>query len=273
MATVQSKSSPSALSGNSWTDIIILSVNDQLVILAELYIKVAPQYNKYFAFDTVARANFTKHFIPLSKEDQIVDIGGGTAHISLKVHSDLEMINPVVCIDPSQAMLNVAQKNGAITIQATAEEFLASKPKYPLKVVLMHGVVHFFTDPDFVFTKLAEYMPDNGVCFPTFISSVENFPIFKAMIEPVNDMIQEFDQLCDLIESKGLKCKVVFGTEPVEFDTKVWYDSIRNRAISCFTKFSDEELEQGIEELEEKFQGEDVIKFDMPLKGFIVTKI
>jgi ubiquinone/menaquinone biosynthesis C-methylase UbiE len=110
-----------------------------------------------------------------------VDIGGGTADISLKIHSDLGMTNPVVCVDPCPEMLQEARKNGATTVQATAEEFLACKPQYPLKVVLMNSVLHHFTDKDYVFTKLTEYMPDNGVCFVTLISSVEDLPLFEAL--------------------------------------------------------------------------------------------
>ena len=47
----------------------------------------------------------------------------------------------------------------------------------------------------------------------------------------------------------------MLGSEPVEVDKKLWYDGIRNRSMSVFFKMSDQELEQGIEELEEKFQG------------------
>ena len=203
---------------------------------------------------------------------QLVDVGGGTAHISLRIHSDLQMKNPPVCVDPSREMLDVARKNGAITVQATAEEFFATRPKHPLKVVLMHGVVHLFSDLDFIFTKLAEYMAGDGVCFITFHLSIDNGPIFKAIVESATNMLDECDKLCDLIRSKGLKCQEVLGTEPVEVDKKLWYDGIRNRSLLVFFKMSDQELEQGIEELEEKFQGQEVLKFDMPLKGYVVTK-
>ncbi len=102
--------------------------------------------------------------MPLKKDDHIVDIGGGTAQLSLMIHSDLGMTKQVVCVDPSPEMLEIAQKKGAITIQATGENFLASKPDYSLKVVLMTSCVHHFKDPDL---KLAEYMPEDGVCIVT----------------------------------------------------------------------------------------------------------
>ncbi len=33
-----------------------------------------------------------------------MDVGGGTAHISLRIHSDLQMTNPVVCVNPTLDM-------------------------------------------------------------------------------------------------------------------------------------------------------------------------
>jgi SAM-dependent methyltransferase len=233
---------------------------------------LAPQYDKLCLTYGHAEANFIQHFIPISKDDQIVDIGGGTAHISLKIHSDLGMTNPVVCVDPCREMLNVAQKNGAIVIQATAEEFLASKPDFPLKVVLMNGCVHHFTDVDFVFSKLVKYMPDDGVCFVTDCTGELSLPLFKAAVDAHTGIDEGLDLLCDLVKSKGLKCRVVAGTEPGETDKELWYDAIRNRFFSLLLKFSDDELERGIEELEEQFKNQDTLKYDMAFRGLIIEK-
>ena len=104
----------------------------------EHYAKLAPAYDQIYEFVSSVNANIIQRLVPLSRDDQLVDIGGGTALTSLKIHSELKMTNPVVCVDPSEEMLKVARKNGAITIHSTAEDFLASgKPEFPLKVVLM----------------------------------------------------------------------------------------------------------------------------------------
>ena len=76
----------------------------------------------------------------------------------------MKLTKPVVCVDPSTEMLQVAERNGAITVQATAEDFLKSKPPYPLKVVFMVGCAHHFEDPDFVVSSLTCCMPEDGVC-------------------------------------------------------------------------------------------------------------
>ena len=56
-------------------------------------------------------------------------------------------------------------------------------------------------------------------------------------------------------------------------DKELWYRSIRNRLSSSLRRFSDEELEQGIEELEREFKGKDMLMFDLALEGLIISKI
>jgi SAM-dependent methyltransferase len=236
------------------------------ILCLEHYNMIALHYDDVLGAYGQAQAKFIKRHIPLSKEDQLVDVGGGTAKISLQLHASVGMTKPVVCVDPSQEMLAVAQRNGAITIQATAEEFFSSKPDYPLKVVLMNGSAHLFSDLEFVFTKLAEYLPVNGVCFVAHISL--GLPLFKAAAGVNTGKI---DHLCQLVQSKGLKCQVVSATEPGETSKEVWYNALRNRVILKASRFTDKQLELGIQELEEKFKGEDVLHYEMSFKGFIIT--
>ena len=209
----------------------------------------------------------------MSSDDQIIDIGGGTAAISLTIRKELGMTKPVVCVDPSKELLNVARKNGATTVCATAEEYLKSKPAHSLDLVLMSCCIHHFRDPDFVFSALAKYMPDRGisvvvqtsfpanVTLPWFKSSKEDYPVSKKQ-----------DSIMKLVQSKGLKCERIFATERVEVDKGLWYETLRKRFRSTLRFLSDGEIEEGIEELEEKFGDVNVLKLDMAKYGLIVTK-
>lgn len=240
------------------------------IITAEHYKTLAQHYDKLYEVESRAKVNFIRRFVPFAQDDQLVDVGGGTAQLSLMIHADLGMTKPVVCIDPFQEMLNVAEKNGAITIQSTAEDFFATKSKYPLDKVLMNFCVHHFNDQDFVFSRLAEYLPEDGVCIITEYPPNATFPWFKAAKQAFTASGEE--KMMPLIKSKGLKCRFVTDTEPAEMDKALWYESIRKRFSSSLLKFSDEELEEGISELEEQFKDVQVLKYDITINGFIVTK-
>lgn len=210
----------------------------------------------------------------LTPDDQLIDIGGGTGDVALKVHQQVGMTKPIVCVDPSLEMLNITHtKKDIILIHATAEDFLATKPAYPLKVVLMNACVHHFEDRDFVFSRLAEYMPVDGVCIIQEGSNDPTYPWFKAAREEVNRVTFESMSLYELIESKGLKWENVKSTESMEVDKLFFYEKIRNRYSSILLKFTDEELKEGIKELEEKYKDTEVIKFNCLLNGIVVTKM
>lgn len=242
------------------------------------YSVLAPEYDKFYEIYSHARANFIKRFFPLNQDDQLVDIGGGTAQVSLILKADIGMTKPVVCVDPNRDMLSVAEKNGAIAIHSTAESFL-SKPDYPLKTVFFIGCVHHFPHPDVVFENLAKHMPEDGmglILKYMYANENSNLPFFKAAMQSFVDVNKNsksgLKQLSTLIESKGLKCKFVSDTELIEYDKSLWYDSIRNRFVFTLNKFSDAELELGIAELDEKFKDQDVFRFDATMEAIIITK-
>lgn len=207
-----------------------------------------------------------------------MDIGGGTAQVSLILKADIGMTKPVVCVDLNEDMLSVAEKNGAIAIHSTAEDFL-SKPEYPLKTVFFIGCVHHFPHPERVFENLAKHMPEDGmglILKYMYAKDNSHLPFFKAAKQSFVDVNQNskssLKELSTLIESKGLKCKFVSDTELIEYNKSLWYDCIRNRFVFTLLKFSDAELEQGIAELEEEFKDQDILRFDATMEAIIITK-
>ena len=212
-----------------------------------------------------------KH-VTLQQDDQLIEIGGGTAQISLMIKDRLKLTKHVVCVDPSNEMLQVAERNGAITVQATAEDFLKSKPPYPLRAVFLLGCVHHLEGPGLVFSSLARYMPSDGVCFIQAYPPNVTLPLFKAAKEAFGAPGNALQDIPMLAERNSLKCKLVSGSEHTEVDKELWYEAIRNRFISTLQKFTDAELEEGIEEMEKEFAGQNVLKLDLDMIGAIVTK-
>ena len=136
----------------------------------------------------------------------------------------------------------------------------------------MNGCVHLFTDLDAVFGGVAKYLPDDGVCLIT-ADGTGKFPFFKAALEEFKNLTtNRHDSLFKLIESKGLKWKQVESVHCVKVEKACWYEAIRCKAYSTLRKFTKEELEEGIKELEERFKDVNVLEFDYTAIGIIVTK-
>lgn len=218
-------------------------------------------------------AHFVQEYVDILPDHQLLDIGGGTAEISRMIRKQLNLTKPVVCVDPSPHMLDIAtKKEDVIGVRATGEEFLSTPPQYPLDVVLMINCVHHFTDIRGMFSNLATFMPSKGVCIIT-VCDARCLPYFQAAKDKYIGLEGErLEELCHTLESSGLKLKMVSDTTPVQVDKSVWYNLLRNRHDSGFWRFTDEQLEKGIEELEMKYKDVDTLKFNYITKGFIISR-
>ena len=71
---------------------------------------------------------------------------------------------------------------------------------------------------------------------------------------------------------EGFQGKVVSATEPVQLNKELWYNGLRRRCFSGLERFSDEDIEQGIKELEEEYSNKDILKFGLDIEGIILRK-
>ncbi len=215
-----------------------------------------------------ARANFTKRFLPLTSDDQLIDIGGGTGKVAELINADVKMIKPVVCVDPSKEMLEFAKKTGAITILSTAEKFLAEH-KYPPRRVLFAGCFHMLDDQDAVLESLAKHMPNDGMCLIMRYKDGSLFPFLKTVREI---FVHSLDEICEMVEAKGLKCKIVTGSEPMESTKAMVLDTVKNRFLSSLLTWSDSKIEETMADVEREFKDQDLFKFDLVMEGVLITK-
>ena len=97
---------------------------------------MAANYDRYYeSLCYTATSTFIQHSIPLSPDDQLIDVARWWNRSTCS--QDIKMEKPIVCVEPAKAMFEVAsKKEGAVAINKTA----SSKPDYPLKVVLNNCV-------------------------------------------------------------------------------------------------------------------------------------
>ena len=239
------------------------------VCVADHYSTLAPDYDEIMSCTHLPIVNIIKHNIPLKKTDQIVDIGGGTGNVIQLLKREFDVEKPVACVEPNLKMLQVAMKmDGIIPIHSTAEKFFA-KPNYPLDIVMMNYTCHHFHDPAGVFSNLAKYMSDEGTCMITQLHPPTTV-CFSALLEKWITVDNE--ELYKILDSNNLKYKFFMWKEPVEKSKQWWYKRLRGRWVSPLSLLTDEEIEEGIRELEGKFGAEEILNFYLDIGVVIVTK-
>ena len=185
----------------------------------------------------------------------MADIGSGTGFIAQRLFESAQLRKPVWCIDPNTAMQEVARKrNGVYPVQATGEEFF-QRPSINccFDRVILAGSSHHISDPSNVFKGIERSLRPDGICVVTLPDiPLSNFPLFtKFKSVDVRSVCTQWkkDTLRSLVEA-NLTVQSWHVDLTYAVTKSKWYEVLRGRFWSTLRGFSDEELEEGIEELE-----------------------
>ena len=214
-------------------------------------------------------------YVEFSADDRVADIGGGTGEIGRLLREKFKLSNPVLCVDPSEKMLEIAQqKEGIETLQSTAEEFFSKfSDGREFDKILMNACYHHFRDPGKVFEGVARVLSAGGVCLvSTRTSDSAPGALLFTKAQAQSFKKTDFDELAKLAESKGLQAKVYFDCQPCEIEKEHCIGFLQNRLVSTLASYSDEEIREGIREMTEKYKDCEVIKGEYKFKIAIITK-
>lgn len=245
--------------------------NHHHVQLLQHYKEIGQEYDIYYQYIYKVYTNAILRHVPIGVDDNVLDIGGGTGELAHMIWKQAGLRNRVLCVEPSEDMLVVArEKEGVVTVKATAEEFFNSEssPKQMFDVVMMNASFHHFQDPVMVISGVKECLPKNGMGVIT--SHKSHLPIIsmaKALLEKCTD---HTDNTLDLVQSSGLKAEVKLVVQNYTIDKQFWYNFMRKRMYSFLRQFSDEEIEEGIDEMEKQYGDVSEIQMESKLQMIFI---
>ena len=189
-------------------------------------------------------------------DDILLDLGSGTGALAESIKKQAKLTHNAICVEPNESMISIAKKKEGITaIQATAEEFVSKviHTHHFNKVLIAFCSHHFVDSREMIFNKLSECLPVGGVCLIVDRQKKTDLPFFKAALEihqqvHANDLTPE--QCSSLTSPMGFT--VISYEVILEYimTKSLWYKTLRERFTSFFRLFTDEEIEDGIRELE-----------------------
>jgi len=183
----------------------------------------------------------------------VADIGSGNGLIAENIFKLFTLKNPVWCVDPSADMQELARKRkGTYPVQNTAEEFFAD-PKISQCFDTILGVLstHHFVDPNTVYERILGSLRPSG-SFVQFDWVSISHPIFKLAANCYSSYFQEVSERKQFF--REMKFKGKFSQEEFSYAWSLTksklYEMFRRRYTSKFYQFTDEQIEEGIKELE-----------------------
>jgi SAM-dependent methyltransferase len=201
--------------------------------------------------------------LELKPRDRVADIGGGTGYLSNLMYTTGNLVYPVLCVDPSEKMLEQAKKlDGVDTLCGTVEtlvQYCQSNNVYFDKI-LMKEMIHYipYKELSTLFQSLHKVLNSGGVVvintrpssvdYPFFEAAKENFGVGSHSIESLRQVLEQiFSVTIETCEKEMI--------HPLSD----WIDFMRNKYWSNFRDFTEQEIEDGIEQVKKMYGNEQTI--------------
>lgn len=208
-----------------------------------------------------------KNQLSLTSEDVVLDIGAGTGKDLACLRELARSTLPWVAMDPSQKMCDIASNHPGLIVQkALAQDAVtvlqSVNPQHPPNKVLIKHCVHHFID---ILPKLARdllsILPSGGSVLICAQEHRCGLPFFTKAIQTYLVSIRGPQFYSDIFKEAGFKVSV----NSVYYETKVtrksWNHFLRNRGYSTLKGLTDEEIEEGIKELDLQYG----LEADLPI--------
>lgn len=231
-----------------------------MAIMSGHYKQVASEFNKLWSFTDEYKAwavdRIGKH-LDLKTSDIFVDIGGGTGTFTDLLSTRFKP-KKSYCVEPEEQMCSVARSYESFeTICGDAFSFTLSYSK-----VLFKEVIHHIEDRDRLFSKIFASIDDGGALLIYTRPQEIRFPLFEKAKEQFYVNQPDYNIMVEELRLAGFSVEVVSESFTFKLPREEWHAMLRSRFMSDLRSFSDDEIEEGIKEIEcESYTLEDVIIF------------
>ena len=224
--------------------------------ISKHYADVANRYDDLFRFTYDYIADFTIRRLKLQPDDRLVDIVAGTGAITSLIWTKSCLNNPILCVDPSIDMLKIAEKKkGLKTCPSTADDFFGGnyQTDYIYNKLMFLSCANLFQDPYETFRSAFEYLPANGLLVVVQRSTECTLPLWKSIYAKSIQSSHTIDGYRDQLERAGFQVTLSVETGASTMTKREWYDKLRKRMFTVMSGLSDEEIEEGIREVDREW--------------------
>lgn len=222
---------------------------------------ISEQYNDLWHFSTEYERWMDRNIIELLGLDSksiFGDLGGGTGSVTNRLREACRM-DVALCVDPALLMLKKEPINDHLIKLCQSAEDFAKEPEGELTHILIKEAIHHFENRAQFWQNIKANQPQAKILVVTRPQR-PGFVLFEACYERFALKQPDINTLIDEARQAGFNARWQACAWSVSMPKDRWYNMIRARFMSDLFAFTNEQIEQGIEEIDAKFSGE-IIEF------------
>ncbi|MFF3919491.1 class I SAM-dependent methyltransferase [Streptomyces sp. NPDC001852] len=222
------------------------------------YEELAAEYDEHWIYGP--------HYVPwmsgriaealrLAPTDRIADVGSGTGLFAREVANQLRPRHPILCVDPSEAMLGQlgSPPPADLTpIVASAEDIAEGRIRLPyerLDAMWLKESVHHVADPAHTLRGLVGRLAPGGRLLVVMLPATIQYPLFRAALARFEELQPDPAVIEGHLRAAGLEASLSYVEHELRIERDKYLGMVRARYMSLLATFSDSEIEKGIEEM------------------------
>ncbi|KMP10542.1 hypothetical protein UR09_05835 [Candidatus Nitromaritima sp. SCGC AAA799-A02] len=233
-------------------------------MVEEHYKNLFNNYDDYLLYSPKFVRQLTTKMIQmldLKPEDVFVDLGGGTGMYTKDILEQVSLKTPAILVDPFAEML--AQAGSNPKIECKQHDGLAfSELKGAYDKVLMKEAVHHVQDKGKLFHNLFERLSPGGRLLLVHVPPELDYPIFEKALERARNWHADPGDLRQSLAKVGFQVTHEHLKYPHSISKEKYISMVRTGYMTVLSSFSDDEIEEGIREMETNLSGKDTLEFE-----------
>ena len=199
-------------------------------------------------------------YLRLKTTDNLVDLGCGTGLYSKSILQQIQLDNPIICVDCSKSMLEqIPLSYQYKTVAVDAIDFVSQAEVY--NKVFMKEVIHHIDNKELLFSSLFKRLPSNGIFLLILLPPTIDYPLFSEALQRYEKGQPHYNNLTKLLEKVGFNISVNFVESLQKIPKYKYLKMVENRYMSLLSSFDDKQLAEGLKEMEQKYAQQSILEF------------
>jgi SAM-dependent methyltransferase len=238
------------------------------------YERLARTYDQNWTYSEPFLAWIVQEMIDaltLTSRDRIADVGCGTGLYAYRLGELVRPLAPILCVDPSEAMLAQAPAGPRLRpVHASAEQLASgggagNEPVLPagsLDAIVVKEAIHHVAEVDRrgVVAGLAALLAPGGRFLVVMLPTRIGYPLFGAALERFESLQPDPATIAEYMRDAGLSASLSYHDFPLKIPKSRYLGMVRDRYMSLLSLFTNDEIEAGVAEIDARHP-EQVLSF------------